>query len=359
MTFKGVAGEDSTTFFSYFIRGMAADNQQNQLIKVENCVGYNCLKSGCFFENMYDFTFRNNWFHDVGWMKIVYPDFGGGDGIIVSNESDKDSCYMMLFEYNYMDKSAVDCKHGIIFGGDGDHNRDTVRFNKVKGFRGDSVSHYSPQNGVTINGCPGVQVYGNVFHDLYRGVYFWSYHGNDCDSARVYNNLIYNVWGFGIENEARNDYCAFFNNTIVQYADSMGSGNNSAINFNSGIDTCYNNIFYNEADDNEEVFVNTTNAVIDYNMAVDFENYTPNTNDTTDDAEFVDAAGGDFRLSSTSPAVDLGTDVGLTEDIQGWIVPLGTAPDLGCYERIQDRVMSFPSDRDMWISINNRKFVIE
>ncbi|MHA2329552.1 MAG: right-handed parallel beta-helix repeat-containing protein, partial [Candidatus Hodarchaeales archaeon] len=43
-------------------------------------------------------------------------------------------------------------------------------------------------------------------------------------------------------------------------------------------------------------------------------------------------AGSDFTLNSTSPAIDRGTDVGLTQDYAGNSVPVSFAPDIGAYE---------------------------
>ena len=40
----------------------------------------------------------------------------------------------------------------------------------------------------------------------------------------------------------------------------------------------------------------------------------------------------DFRLRPTSPAIDAGTDVGLTVDHRGSRVPVGSAPDIGACE---------------------------
>jgi PGF-pre-PGF domain-containing protein len=50
------------------------------------------------------------------------------------------------------------------------------------------------------------------------------------------------------------------------------------------------------------------------------------------DPFFTSASGNDFTLQSTSPAIDAGVDVGLTQDFAGVSIPQGSAPDIGAYE---------------------------
>lgn len=54
-------------------------------------------------------------------------------------------------------------------------------------------------------------------------------------------------------------------------------------------------------------------------------------------AEFVDQDNGDFRLLVTSPAINAGIDIGVTEDIEGnpRPMPAGSNPDLGAYENAE------------------------
>ncbi|MBE9484636.1 MAG: T9SS type A sorting domain-containing protein, partial [Bacteroidetes bacterium] len=48
--------------------------------------------------------------------------------------------------------------------------------------------------------------------------------------------------------------------------------------------------------------------------------------------EFIDPVNFDFHLQQTSPAIDNGIDIGLTQDFDGNPVPQGLAPDIGAYE---------------------------
>jgi len=50
------------------------------------------------------------------------------------------------------------------------------------------------------------------------------------------------------------------------------------------------------------------------------------------DPKFVNPAANDFHLQSTSPAINAGTNVGYTSDLDGVAVPQGNAPDMGAYE---------------------------
>jgi hypothetical protein len=59
--------------------------------------------------------------------------------------------------------------------------------------------------------------------------------------------------------------------------------------------------------------------------------YPPGPGDIIADPQFVDFAR-DLRLQPSSPAINMGTDLGYTSDYDGNPVPIGPAPDAGAYE---------------------------
>jgi len=56
------------------------------------------------------------------------------------------------------------------------------------------------------------------------------------------------------------------------------------------------------------------------------------TNSINQNSLFIDTGNNDFHLQSTSPCINAGTDVSLTEDYEGTHVFYGFAPDIGAYE---------------------------
>ncbi len=128
----------------------------------------------------------------------------------------------------------------------------------------------------------------------------------------------------------------------------------------SGTFTLYNNVIYSGAQVGTGLYVSGATAVVvaknniisgfdvgfskvagdvteDYNLVygastANWSGLVAGSHSLSVDPRFTDAALRDFTLQSSSPAIDAGIDVGLTQDFAGGMVPQGAAPDMGAYE---------------------------
>ena len=86
------------------------------------------------------------------------------------------------------------------------------------------------------------------------------------------------------------------------------------------------------------VGISNTGGVAYQNYNLFFGNTTPymgtigGTNNTSGDPKFVNPAGDDYHLSAGSAAIDAGTNVGVTSDLDGNPRPFGSGFDIGAYE---------------------------
>ncbi|MBA3705180.1 MAG: T9SS type A sorting domain-containing protein [Bacteroidetes bacterium] len=149
----------------------------------------------------------------------------------------------------------------------------------------------------------------------------------------VENNVSYNNGGGGIHafQAARVDIInntAYNNGTIVGYPEIDGQ---------SGTDVkIYNNIMYARSGGNCNG--NDAGATYNYNIYFNGPAYKKGADDIVADPQFVKLAfdaTADFRLKSTSPAINTGSNLTgqySTKDILGVNRPVGTKPDRGAYE---------------------------
>ena len=272
-------------------------------------------------------------------------DLNGRWGILTGFSDD------LLIENNTMTRSQAE--HGIYVGNSGD--RPVIRHNVVWG---------NNANGIHMNGdlsqggdgiISGAVVEGNVIHD--NGVAGGS--GINCDgvqSSIIRNNLLYNNHASGISlyqidggQPARNNQV--LNNTIVMASDARWAINIQ--NASTG-NVVRNNILYNQQSfrgsiaisaDSLPGFVSDTNVIMDRFSAdggdtrVTLAAWRSATGQdmhsiiATPAALFINFAGNDYHLSSTSPARDAGgTIANVTDDLESAPRPQGSAFDIGAYE---------------------------
>jgi hypothetical protein len=167
---------------------------------------------------------------------------------------------------------------------------------------------------------------------------------NNNDNCVFYNNVSYgNDVGVGAYGDLTADSCT--NNTIKnnivegsvsQEAEFKWGGENDGTN---GYGNVYNtNCFGAEYTNFIEWGSTTFYSTYDAWLAASSQS------DTNVEADplFLDAASNNFRLKGSSPAINAGTDVGLTQDYDGKLIPFGAAPDIGAYEFY---ILSFGAQR--------------
>ena len=219
-----------------------------------------------------------------------------------------------------------------------------IRYNVFEDVLGAAVSLYGDGGTPTYK---NIEIYGNIFSQPeHNGIAETSYsqraitfnHNHIApavfENVKVNNNLFYHylTYGIGIKDnvelrgnwEIKNNI--FLDNGVAMYI--QGRRNVSYI------DTS-NNIFYETGDDNVLSYGNTV-----YRNLSEWQSEFPGSeaNSMQADPMIADPQNSDYTLLPGSPAIDAGTDVGLSLDIEGNAIPLdgdsdGTAvPDIGPIE---------------------------
>ena len=209
---------------------------------------------------------------------------------------------------------------------------------------GNEESDYTMFEGNTVyktDAANGVEIYYGEDVTFCRNlIYNNGHHGIVVDYASGTTNIYYNV---------------VFNNGEVTYPEScygilVWKNNSGNINI-------YNNVIYNDADHahgflwdsgridakNNIVYIKnslkscividgTATYTNDYNILYgnNVVNGSCGINSMSLDPLFVDHTNQEFHLQSTSPAINSGIDVGLTEDF--WGNPIKGLPDIGAFE---------------------------
>jgi hypothetical protein len=153
--------------------------------------------------------------------------------------------------------------------------------------------------GIKLNGyCHDSQIYYNVSRNNMNGMLVYGSTG-----VKVYNNVFANNTNGGI--------------LLFDYGGVA-----------SVISDMKNNIFYKNASGQVKKYNTSRVAVSDYNCYFGISGSDPH--GLNADPKFVNPAGFDFRLQSTSPCINRGIHIGLTRDLQGKAI--SGIPDIGAYE---------------------------
>lgn len=175
-------------------------------------------------------------------------------------------------------------------------------------------------NGLQIGAGTGGKAYNNIIKNAPgNGIIVNGVGGN-----MIYNNVVLNSGGLGIFCDERTEIkegFSFINNTIVNTGSDGIKLYSEKVPYNHVI----NNIIINPGTGK---FINTSSGV----KLTDQNNYF---SEDIASAKFTNSSGGNYTLSSTSPAVNKGTNVstyGIVKDFKGTARPFGGAFDIGAYE---------------------------
>ncbi len=310
-------------------------------------------------ENSHHVTVQNCLFHNIGNRDEISPGMRGekGDGVrcrgdhnIIQNNTMHHCGHVGVIiegneeagdgsgpENNTVQYNIIyDCYHnlvdvkGITGGGTTDVNEVDIRYNRLY-----FTDEYDglPANGIFMRGqaaqdadTTNIRIYYNIFYNTVDDAIQTD---ERVDNLYIYNNVLYktgrNPWNCGISLQTDSDFNAVIKNNIGMdgYYCILRIENSS----NKIVD---NNCWYQSISGGEKI------SWIDGVTYDDFDGYRSATgfdaNSLNENPLFVDAPNNNFHLQPTSPCIDAGIDVSLTEDFEGnSIIP---PPDIGAYEYV-------------------------
>ena len=204
----------------------------------------------------------------------------------------------------------------------------TIRGNEILGFEGGSDPDHSWYAGRGImlqRGSRDVVISDNVIRDASIPLDIVSDGGKTIRNVTIYNNLIYDFHSYEAILLQNVEEIYIYNNTI---ANALDGGRSIRVGGSYGLTggAIRNNLIY-DTDSAEASGDGMTNVVVDHNgwfSTGATGDFADNTDVTGSDPRFMNSSGGDYRLQSSSPAVDAGAYIGYPYG--------GAAPDLGAYE---------------------------
>ena len=194
-----------------------------------------------------------------------------------------------------------------------------------------------------------------------QGISMFAAEGQVCHDNKIYNNVICNTddigltiiddegWGVKENNLIKNNIIFNFGGdygiSITDWGYGTVKGNTYQNNliFKFGVS---NVIYYRGSDESVSTFNGmngNNNDAIGNNIQLD--------------PLFADQVNNNFNLQSTSPAIDAGVDVGLTQDFEGNSVPQGIAPDIGAYEFSSAVSIGIIKPRDGYLYVFDRETI--
>jgi len=278
---------------------------------------------------------RGNKIHDMGTRPSLYnPDSHAigvnslSDSIIELNEMYNCGSTLAFYAYDSGINSSI--------------KNNTVRWNYIHDAHrlgGSSGNGIEFTCGASHGDCSGNACIGNIVvctgEDAFRSK--WK------QTVKFYNNVAYGASRFNyyfgnayneVRVEAKNNISMNPGTYHIEFQTNAAAGNYVCdVDYNLYYPDSGTKFIFQDASDVQ--YVNFSGWKSLAKPGCTFDPHSP----TPADPKFVNASGTlrldtDFKLQSSSPAIDRGVNVGLTQDRAGVAVPQSSAPDIGAYEYV-------------------------
>jgi hypothetical protein len=285
-----------------------------------------------------DIQIYDNIIHDIGWVDDGY-------GIIIQGNGGSTFTNLNIYR-NDIDRTS---EAGIrVF------DADTVNVYQCVL---DSCGFADDENSASISisqNCTEVDVYRNKMTDSGAESIWMTGVGGATDDVDIYYNICDGGGNFGIQATTAMDNVNIYNNVIRRHDGGLAIGvDGQCTNV-----TVKNNIFdalLNSTSENFHI-LNSSTWISDYNCwdEAGSQKFYYNGNDSTwaewqangrdlnglyEDPIFKSTT--DFRLKSSSPAIEAGVNVSLTRDYSNYPIPYSSKVDIGAYEYVPFRESLF------------------
>ncbi len=165
-----------------------------------------------------------------------------------------------------------------------------------------------------------------------------AYHGGNYTLINCL--VVNNSGGYAIENQHRNVGTPVIDLRHCTVADNSGGGVMWNTHANAGAVTIHVRNSILSGNGNYGIYQTKTSdpdPTLTYNnvqghVVADYHQCSEGDGSISEDPEFVDASGGNYRLAKGSPCIDTAADLGITTDLDGVARPTRDGFDMGAYE---------------------------